>query len=189
MKKTLKKMSNTTKLFILHGIGFVAVCFYGAIAHDLAKLSPNFFTYMIFPANLSLWEQGKLLMTGMSLWFLLEYFLIGRKIKGFVFIHTVVSAALPILMLLIYMTHSQFFGDLSLEGAHIVLSVALILGGFMASAIMVSNSKDYSGLAPYGIVFYVVLALLYAVFTFLPPETAMFRDAVHNTSGPFWTPK
>lgn len=184
MKK--KRISNKGILFILHGVGFVVVCFFGMIAHDAARAMPFFLGQALFPANLSLWEQGKILLTGMSFWFILEYIIIGRKIKGFVFIHTVIAAALPVLMLLIYLSHSQFFGGLSLEGAHIVLAVALILGGFVTSVIMLLSKKDYSVYAPYGIVAYAVIVLMYVLFTFLPPNLSMFYDEIHKAFGPIW---
>lgn len=183
---TKKKISNKTILFILHGIGFVAVCFFGMIAHDAARAMPFFLGQTLFPANLSLWEQGKILLTGMSIWFIIEYIIIGRKIKGFVFIHTIIAAALPVLMLLVYLSHSQLFGGLSMEGAHIVLSVALILCGFVVSVIMTLSAKDYSIYTPYGIVVYAVVVLMYVLFTFLPPNLPMFYDEVNQAFGPVW---
>ncbi len=181
-----KKMTNHAKLFVLHGIGFVIVCFYGSIAHDLARISPGFFTYMLFPSNLCLWEQGKILLTGMSIWFIIEYLIIGRKIKGFVFIHTIIAVALPILMLMIYMLHSQVFGEFSLEGAHIVLSVALILSGFVTSTIMTLSQKDYSPYSPYGIIIYMMVIIAFALLTFLPPKSGIFYDEIHKVFGPYW---
>lgn len=184
MKK--KKVSNKVILFILHGIGFVAVCFYGMIVHDAARAMPFFLGQVLFPANLCLWEQGKILLTGMSIWFILEYIIIGRKIKGFIFIHTIITAALPILMLMIYLSHSQIFGGLSLEGAHIILAVGLILAGFIISVIMTLSPKDYSIYTPYGIVAYAVIVLMYVLFTFLPPNLPMFYDEIHKAFGPVW---
>ena len=141
---------------------------------------------MLFPSNLSLWEQGKILLTGMTVWFIVEYALVGRKMKGFVFIHTIIASALPILMLIIYMSHSTIFDDLSTGGPHIILTIALILLGFFTSVIMTLSKKDYSVYAPYGIVIYIVVILVYTVFTFLPPEASMFYDAENFVYGPVW---
>ena len=179
-------MSNEKKLFILHGIGFIMMCLYGSKAHDLARAFPNFVGRLMFPANLCLWEQGKILLTGISIWFILEYILVGRKIKGFVFIHTIIAAALPILMLIIYLTHTQLFGDFNLSGAHIALSVLLIMLAFIVSTVMTLSKKDFSVYAPYGIVIYIVVVMAYAVFTFLPPHIGPFFDDMHDCFGPYW---
>ncbi|MBN2879241.1 MAG: hypothetical protein JXN65_06370 [Clostridia bacterium] len=186
MNNAFKKWSKEKTLFVLHGIGFVMVCFYGSVVHDLARTFPNFLGRMLFPSNLCLWEQGKILLVGMSIWFLIEYLIVGRKIRGFIFIHTIIASSLPILMLIVYLTHTNLFGDFSLEGAHIVLSVALILLGFIVSVVMITSKKDYSSLAPYGIAIYVIIVMMYAVFTYLPPNVGMFYDDMHKAFGPVW---
>lgn len=189
MNKTFNKNSHYKWLYVLHVIGFVFVCVYCAFAHVLAKISPNFLTYLIFPANLSLWEQGKLLLVGMSIWFIIEYFIIGRKLKGFLFVSSVVTVALPILMIIIYTSHSQLFGDFSTEMAHIILTVALVLAGFLSSAFMLTSEKDYSLFTPYGIALYAVVVLIYGVLTFIQPESGVFYDAINSSYGPVWPKK
>ncbi|MEX1376739.1 MAG: DUF6512 family protein [Eubacteriales bacterium] len=186
MKNSLKQLSDEKKLFIMHGIGFVLMCLYGAKVHDLARAFPNFVGRLLFPSNLCLWEQGKILLTGMSVWFLIEYIFVGRKLKGFVFIHTIIASALPILMLAIYLTHTKLFGDFSLDGAHIALSILLIMSAFLVSVIMTLSKKDYSKYAPIGIIIYLLVAGAFAVFTFFPPEIGPFFDDMHHCFGPYW---
>lgn len=179
-----KKISNKTILFILHGFGLVFALGFGMFAHDAARVMSFFPGHILFPANLSLWEQGKILLTSMSLWFILEYIIIGRKIKGFIFIHTIIAAALPTIMLIVYLSQSQLFGGLSTTGAHIILTIALIIAGFSASAIMATSEKDYSVYTPYGIVIYTIIVLTYMLFTYLPPNLSMFYDEVNQAYGP-----
>jgi len=186
MKMSLRKLTNEKILFALHGLGFVFVCLFGMYSQDVARNFPNFITKILLPANYSLWEQGKILLTGMSLWFIIEYILVGRKIKGFISIHTLIAVVLPAIMLIVYMTHSTLFGGLSLEGAHIALAVMLILTGFLASVIMTVQKKDYSVYAAAGVVIYVIVIIVYVIFTFLPPQFSIFYDEINSSFGPIW---
>lgn len=180
----MKNFSNEKKLLILHGIGFLVVCGFGAIVHDTARLVAGSVLMIFFPANLCLWEQGKILLFGMTAWFILEYIIVGRKMKGFIFIHSLVATMLPIVMLIIYMSHSKIFGGLSLEGAHIILSVALILAGFLTSTMLTISKRDFSRYTPHAVIAFAVICLLFAVFTYLPPELGIFYDAINSTFGP-----
>jgi len=186
MKKSLKNRTEEKKLFMLHGVGVIFACVFAMFSHDTVRAFPNFLTRMLLPSNYSLWEQGKILLTGMSIWFIIEYFIVGRKLKGFVYIHSMIAACLPIAMLLIYTSHTLVFSNFESEYMHIIVSVALILAAFVISTIMTLSDNDYSIFAPYGIAFFVVIVIIYAILTFIPPNVGIFFDEVSNVYGPAW---
>lgn len=185
MNTKRKELSDLTILIISHAIGFLVVAGYAAFAHELSEAFPNIVGKLLLPTNLSLWEQGKMLVVPLCIIFPIEYFIVGRKFSNFIPAHLIIAFCLPMLLLGVFHVHGFIFGNrLSLEGAQTILSLALLLASFLASILLVTTEKD---LTKYTIVFtilYIILAISYVVFSFMPPHSESFFDPINELFGP-----
>jgi len=133
---------------------------------------------------MSPWEQGKLLVVPLSLFFFVEYFIVGKKFKNFIPVQFLVAFAIPVFLVLIYSLYTVAFGTLSNDGPQIVFSFTLLLAAILSSAMLITAETNFNRLALLFIVLYFLLNIAYIVFLFFPPKAAVFYDSVNRLYGP-----
>lgn len=180
-----QRTKDIKKLIICHIIGFFLLGAFGSVAHNIARAFPNVITRVLLPNNLSLWEEGKIVVTPILAIFMIEYFIVGKKFKNYIPAHLLIAIVLPMFTYGIYHVHGFVFGNsLSLDGAHIALSIALILTGFLASILLVTSKIEMQRYTTVLAILYIVMWIAYIVFSFVTPKAATFYDAVNETFGP-----
>lgn len=185
VRKVEQREKDIRTLIICHIVGFLLLVGFGAIAHSIARAFPNVVTRILLPNNLSLWEQGKIVVTPIFIIFTIEYFIVGKRFKNFIPAHLLIAFALPMLTYGVYHVHGFLFGNgLSLEGAHIVLSIAIILIAFLASYLLITSRIDLSKYTKLLIVLYIAMWIAYIVFSFVQPRWETFFDSINETFGP-----
>ncbi|MBN2879240.1 MAG: hypothetical protein JXN65_06365 [Clostridia bacterium] len=184
MSSKSRGLTDVQLLAVCHIIGFIIVSVFIAIAHKVASTYPSLTVRLLFPANMSPWEQGKLLVVPLSLFFFIEYFIVGKKFKNFIPVHFLVAFAIPVFLVLIYSLYSAAFGSLSNDGPQIVFSFTLLLAALLSSVMLVTAETNFNKFALLFIILYFLLNIAYIVFLFMPPKAAVFYDAVNKLYGP-----
>ena len=178
------KLSDMQVLLICHTSAFLLIALYGLFANDLAEAFPSFISRMLMPANLSIWEQTKILVVPLSIIFPIEYFIIGKKYVNFIPAHLIIAFSVPMLMLGVYHLHNTFFGTMSMEGPQMVLSLTLLIAAFLASILFVTSETDMRKYALVFMILYFSLNVAYIIMLFSPPRLETFYDPIHRVFGP-----
>lgn len=177
-----KQNENLKKLIIWHIAGFVFVNIFAGLSHEIAEAFPSLITHIFLPANVSLGQQVKLMVTPLIIVFVIEYFIIGRKFDNYIPIHLSITAAAPLITLGIYHGHNFLFRrQLSVQGAQVVLSVAIIIGVFMASVFMITSKKNFKKFTIPALIVLIAIVVALGIFTFNPPHIATFFDYINET--------
>ena len=170
MQKKLRTWS-IVGVFVIFGLA--------GLWHFLYELLPCGLTAAISPVNESPWEHAKLFFVPALLFYIVQYFAIGRKFPNFVFAHSIGLLAMPVFMLLLYYAYSALLGieeSLLLNLINSLLTIAL--GSFIGYRLTVS-ACNFSTTA-YDIVAMVIvigMLVVYIVFTYNPPICDMFYDS------------
>jgi hypothetical protein len=144
--------------------------------HFLFELVPCGFVAAIAPANESPWEHAKLFFMPALIWYLVQYFIVGKHYPNFIFAHSIALLVMPSLVLLLYYAYVPLTGE-SLA-ANLINSFAAISAGAWLAYRLTISKKDFSRGRYRAAAMVIVLALLviFTVFTFAPPHCGLFWD-------------
>jgi hypothetical protein len=164
-------------------IGIAVIACVGALMHFAFEWSGELRPVGVFAAvNESVWEHLKLTYWPTLLYAALSY----RKLKGMTDNFTAAKAAsiyvMPAAILALFYAYTAITGGENLVADIVIFVVAIALGQLVSYRIMVlpQLSRRLYILAIVGLV---ALGLLYALFTFYPPQAQLFRDSVTGTYG------
>ena len=144
--------------------------------HFLYEVLPCGVIGAIAPVNESPWEHAKLFFVPALIWYIVLYFIVGKRFPNFIFAHSIALLVMPALMLLLYYIYLPFIGE-SLAANLINSFVSIAAGAYLAYR-LTRSKKDLSG-ARYRIaalVIVLVLLAVYTFFTFSPPHCGLFWD-------------
>jgi len=132
--------------------------------------------------NESVWEHCKLAFWPATIWALATYFATGEKPPNF-FIGTGLGLAIMPIGIVVL-----FYGYTAILGHHVLWIDILIFGvavaiGQMTSYFVMQRSPLGTWWEAGGIGLIVLMALLYGLFTFLPPKLPLFKDGPTGTYG------
>lgn len=180
MKK--RKLKDVQILGICHFVGLVLISFFGANVFELVEnVGGTLAGRLLLPINRSMWEFGKMLLISVGIIFIVEYFIVGRRIKNFVPVHLIIGVLLPIVLMIVLSLFNFFFGALTMEGAQAVLFLTVIIGAFLLSVALVTSKKDLSKYTVPFTIACIVLVGLFVLFSFIRPELKLFFDFGGNT--------
>lgn len=133
-------------------------------------------TAVLAPVNESPWEHAKLFFMPAVIWYVILYFIVGRKFPNFVFSHAIALIVMPVFMLAAYYIYSRFVEDTNvLDIVNTFLTAAV--GQYTAYRLTTSRLR-LSGLGFKTGASAIVIGILalFIVFTFYPPLCDMFFD-------------
>jgi len=166
-------------------LGFFYLILFGSFLHfSYELLGRNPFLAAFVPVNESVWEHLKLILFPAALYGILEYFLYGKSVPGFL-----AAKGLSILvgMLTILMGFYTYSGILGQN--YFLADIALY---FLASALtsyltyrlgVASRSPLSEGLGLRLLLLLTALMILFFHFTYRPPMLELFRDPVTEDFG------
>ena len=147
-------------------------------------LGRTFFAALAAPVNESVWEHGKMILWPMILWWS-AYPLLrtgGREIpleRWFAGGLAALTGAL-LAMPLLYYFYTQAWGKELLWADILVLLLSLLAGQWLGRHLY----RHCRGLPlPLTIAGFLLLILLFSLFTFFPPEIPWFQDGTDGTFG------
>lgn len=132
------------------------------------------------PVNESIWEHLKLLFFPTIVTIIVGYFYKGKKFENYLSAKTFGIIISMLFTIVTYYTYSGVIGK-NIDVVNIIIFIlAVIIGQYVSYQKM--NSKFYSNNLV-AIIILVILYLYFLVFTFYPPQIALFKDPVTGTFG------
>ena len=171
------------KLFKYELIGFIFVSIIGTLSHFLYEwLDSSKIAALFCPVNESVWEHLKLLFFPYLIWTIIEYFLLNKKENYFSSKIRGVLCGLLFIVAFFY-TYSGITGQTStfIDILSFFIGTAI---SFIISYIIMRNSKRSSKIGEViSIILFICIAILFFVFTFMPPLIPLFEDPQKFTYG------
>jgi hypothetical protein len=163
-------------------IGALFIIILGTMIHFTFKWSGNNPLVAVFSAdNESVWEHLKLAFWPTLLYALIEFVPMRRKSNNFVFAKTAEVYLMIALIPTIFYTYTALMSE----------NLAIDIGSFMVVAIIgqlfsykLLTIRQFPRWVTWvSLAFFVLLMLLFVVFTFYPPQVQLFFDPESGTYG------
>lgn len=155
--------------------------------HSMYKLTGNsLIAGAFFPVNESIWEHLKLAFWPLLCWWLIWYFVKGKKLK--INKRTwIISALISIITCILFIvaffyTYTGAFGIESTVADILSLLFGLILGQMLALHTY-RYGKFSKTTYVISIVILVLLCLIFLSFTFFPPHIPLYKDSLNQLYG------
>ncbi len=174
MKKTV---------FFWQALGWVFTGIAGVLLHFVFSWTEQSVLVAPFaPVNESIWEHMKLLFFPMVLFAVVESRYIGKEYKNFWCAKLIGTGVGTITIPVMYYTINGIFGTPSTIANIAIFYMATTLGYALEYRLM---KKGFVGCKSPKIAIgvLVLMALCFAVWTFMPPQTPLFLDPITNTYG------
>ena len=163
--------------------GFIFTAVVGTLLHFLFDWTGGSVAIGLFSAvNESIWEHMKLLFYPMVWFALVEYFYWGKNIESFWCIKlTGILLGITVIPVLYY----TYTGVLGVSADWFNITIFFLTAGLVYWVETKLFQKDFS--CPIGskISFFIIvlIAALFTVFTFFPPQIPLFADPISGTYG------
>lgn len=179
------RTKNPAHAWILWGILILSII--GSIMHFVYEWSGNFTLVGIFaPINESVWEHLKMTFWPMLIWWIIGYFICGKR-NGISAVQWFVSctAALLVCPLVIISFYYTYTGALGIES--LILDIVSLLLGVAVGQGLALHIYRHTKLKHYwlygAIIVCILLASVFVVFTFDPPHIPLFKDSLTGKYG------
>lgn len=166
-------------------IGFIFTGIAGVILHFLFDWTNQSIIAAPFSAvNESIWEHIKLLFFPMLVFALVENRFIVKDYKSFLCVKLIGIVLGIVLIPVLYYTINGIFGSTP-EWINIaIFYIAAAITYFTETWLIKQNMVDCKSPRT-SLLILVLIALLFAVLTFIPPHISLFKDPITNTYG-YW---
>lgn len=169
-------------------IGFLIISILGTLLHFTYKwFGYNKIIGAISSVNESVWEHLKIAVIPIVICMIVQiiffrYFLkldINKNLYIAVFFQ-IITTIFSILILYysykLILKHNLLIFDIS------IFYISQALGSFVSYKILIIN-KDYMQLNQVALTYIIILAILFILFTYIPPKCKLFKDPINNTYG------
>jgi len=136
----------------------------------------------IAAVNESIWEHLKLGFWPALLYAALEYGRFGKSANNFLFAKTAGIYLIPVTIVVLYYAYTAILGHGLLPVDIAIFVVAVIVGQVVSYRLLTAPPLP-AMLNRFSPVALAVLAILFVLFTFYPPEFPLFRDSVTGGYG------
>lgn len=159
-------------------IGVFVVFALAVFWHFIYELLPCDFIGAISPVNESPWEHVKLFFVPAILFYVVQYFIIGKEFPNYIFAHSIALLIMPIFMLLFYYTYKTLLPIEETFVLDMINSVLTVLLGSYVGYKLTTSDLMLSSLGHHIVAMLIVFGMLiiYMTFTFNPPMCDMFLD-------------
>jgi hypothetical protein len=165
----------------LGGIAFIVVL--GSVLHFAFEWSGRAIPLAAIAAvNDSVWEHLKLGFWPASVYAGLEYSRFGRSTNNFPLAKTLGICLIPITIVFLHYAYTAILGHGLLQIDIAIFVVAVLVGQLVSYRLLIASpiSARPNRFAPIALA---VLAILFVVFTFYPPQFTLFRDSITGGYG------
>ncbi len=165
--------------------GFLFTSLLGTILHFLFDLSGGSAVTALFSAvNESIWEHMKLIFYPMLIFAFIEYRVWGRGVPGFWGVKLCGIVLALVLIPALYYTYTGILG-FSVDIVNILIFYITAALVFALETRLMKSGKALPIPAPMAVVVLCVIAAIFTLFTFRPPQIALFRDPMSGGYGFF----
>ncbi|MCQ5376409.1 MAG: DUF6512 family protein [Methanomassiliicoccales archaeon] len=163
-------------------VGIVFIVLVGSALHFTFDLSGSNPLVGIFSAvNESVWEHLKLSFWPALLYAVIEYGYLNRKTGSFFPAKTIGIYLMPLIIVFSFYLYRAFIEE-NLVIDILIFILAVAIGQFASYRLMTwkATSRIYT---PISIVALILLAILFIIFTFYPPQLPIFQDPISGGYG------
>lgn len=184
--KLLKK-EKSTKWILL---GIPCIYLLGTVFHFIYELTGNLaIVGSIAPVNESIWEHTKLALIPMLCWWVIWYWVKGKKLginrNNWIVGSITATISVSILILMFYYTYASGLNIHSLAVDISSFFICIVLGQFIGLHVYTYGNFSNRAFIVF-IVIIILFILMYILFTFYTPHLPMFID---GNSGQYGIPK
>lgn len=165
------------------GIGVVFILGIGAVLHFLFAWSGNSPLVAPFAAiNESVWEHLKMAFWPACVWALLERGPLNSRVNNFPLAKTTSVILMPLIIIGLFYGYTGILGENVLFLDITIFVVAVVAGQYVSFRLLTGDERSpaLNLIAPIAII---VLAILFIVFTFSPPQATLFQDSITGRFG------
>lgn len=171
------------KLLICTVVGFIFVSIVGTLCHFVFEWShENIIAGLLTPINESSWEHLKLIFFPYLIWTAVEYLCL-RKANGYLISKLIGVISGMLAIIIFFYTYTGIIGRnidfLNILSFFIGVGVAFAVDCFLIKSNKFSERK-YTAAAIAG---FMIISILFMVFTFAPPFLDLFKDPINSTYG------
>jgi len=163
-------------------VGIVFIVLVGSALHFTFDLSGSNPLVGVFSAvNESVWEHLKLSFCPALLYAVIEYGYLNRKTGSFFPAKTIGIYLMPLIIVFSFYLYRAFIEE-NLVIDILIFILAVAIGQFASYRLMTwkVTSRIYT---PISIVALILLAILFIIFTFYPPQLPIFQDPISGGYG------
>ena len=167
--------------------GILFIVLFGSLLHFTFDFSGRWIPLGIISAvNESVWEHLKLAFWPAVFWTIIEFFFVLRTSKdirpNYILAKAIGAYVMPLVIVAIFYSYTTFTGDSILAVDLLSFVAAVVIGQTISYKLWCSLrlSKIFNSL---GLAILVIGILLFAIFTFYPPEAGIFQDPVTGGYG------
>lgn len=171
------------KLFKYEIIGFVFVSVLGTIAHFIYEWSSyNIIAGLLCPVNESTWEHLKLIFLPYLIWSIIQCFLSGKE-KGYIAAKFVGVTAGMVTITAFYYTYTGIIGK-NIDFLNVLSFFLGVLVAFFIDYVLIkSNRLKSTAWNVLAVVGFIIISILFLLFTIAPPFIPFFRDPINLNYG------
>jgi hypothetical protein len=176
-------MDKRRHIFFYELAGIVFIIVFGSILHFTFEWSGNQAIVGVFSAvNESVWEHLKLGFWPAMVFALIEYRYLKKLTDNFLFAKTVGIYLIPIIITILFYSYTAILGESILIIDILTFVIAVIVGQLVSYRLLTWKSVPYN-LNMISLTALILLGLAFVLFTFYPPQLAMFQDPITGEYG------
>ena len=168
-------MQKKNSILIFEIISTIFVMVLGTLLHFTYKWSGNNVIVGIFsPINESIWEHLKLMFFPMLITIIIGYLYKGKDVDNYLSSKVIGTVVMISFTIVFYYTYSGILGT-NYTGVDVsIFFIAVALGQYVSYKLM---KTKFHGNNITATIILLVLLLCFVIFTFFPPNIALFKDS------------
>ncbi len=164
-------------------LGFIFTGIAGVALHFLFDLkNQSVFVAPFSAVNESIWEHMKILFFPMFLFAIIESWFIRKEYKNFWCAKLIGIAFGVVFIPVLYYTVNGIFGPTP-DFVNIAIFYAAAAFSYILETWLMKNEITDCESSKISVGILVLIAMLFAVLTFIPPQIPLFEDPITNTCG------
>jgi hypothetical protein len=171
------------RIFFYELAGIVFIIVFGSIVHFTFEWSGSQAIVGVFSAvNESVWEHLKLGFWPAIVFALIEYRYLRKLTGNFLFAKTVGIYLIPVVIMVLFYSYTAILGESILVIDILTFVIAVIVGQLVSYRLLTWKTLPYN-LNRISLIALILLGLAFVLFTFYPPQLAMFQDPITGEYG------
>jgi len=176
-------MDERRRILFYESAGIVFIIVFGSILHFTFEWAGSQAIVGVFSAvNESVWEHLKLGFWPAIVFALIEYRYLKKLTDNFLFAKTVGVYLIPIIITILFYSYTAILGESILVIDILTFVIAVIIGQLVSYRLLTWKSLPYN-LNMISLIALILLGLAFVLFTFYPPQLAMFQDPITGEYG------
>lgn len=156
----------------------------GSLLHFSYDWSGNSNIVALYSAvNESTWEHLKLIFFPMLIFAIIQYFLLGNNKNNYIEAKYIGVLAGMLFIVTAFYTYTGVIGSTYFLIDILIFILAVIIAEYIAYKIMLKPDITNRFTQVLSILCIILIAIMFFVYTFIPPQIGLFLDPITNTYG------